>query len=113
MHSITLSAGTGQRRIALNMARRSPQVRRAESGHRPQRAKVRVCAGSRALASNCDANFAMANVAYFERALAQPNTLQPDRLAQSGRKPPFKPVIQTCLTTSQISRPKAAIARSD
>ena len=34
----------------------------------------------------------MANVAYFERALAQPNTLQPDRLAQSGRKPPFKPV---------------------
>ena len=32
------------------------------------------------------------NVAYFERALATPNRIAPDRLAQSGRKASFMPV---------------------
>ena len=45
-----------------------------------------------------------ANVAYFERAFAQANTLRPDRMAQSGRKPGFRAVADK-LDLGDASRP--------
>ena len=35
-----------------------------------------------------------ANVAYFERAFAQPSRMRPDRMAQSGKRPTFRAVAE-------------------
>ncbi len=44
-----------------------------------------------------------ANVPYFERVFAQPNSLRPDRLAQSGKRANLRPVLDV-LVMSDASR---------